>query len=486
MYSLLGNFQSLAGEAAILSLTKSDTSFVDDQWIYPDDAYAVNLDSAIHSLFSELDNFDSLPSSLGYTLPVDSVPPLIKEEIMQRLSVIDSLTPIALEYNKYSARMIQFYLLRRREMLSRSLGLSYLYFPLFEAELSKEGLPVELKHLAIVESALLNVIKSRAGAVGLWQFMYNTGIYLGMDIDSYIDERRDPRVSTKYAVKYLKYLHGLYDDWYMALAAYNAGPGNVNKAIRRSGGKRTFWEIYKYLPRETRSYVPAFIAVNYAMSYAKEYNIRAATPKYKSFEIDTVHITKAVSFDQISEVLCINLDELRFLNPQYKLDFIPVNAALSRFYPLVLPYRLIGEFVTNETVIYSYRCGEFADSLSEDSMFIEKKIIHVVRSGENMGSIANKHDVSVHNIKLWNNLKSSVIHPKQELILKLKGKERVAKVGDSSEKFLYYVIKKGDSLSEIADNHEGVSIRSITQLNGLSRKTTLYPGAKLKIKEFRK
>ncbi|MFT6717432.1 MAG: membrane-bound lytic murein transglycosylase D [Saprospiraceae bacterium] len=457
-----------------------------DDWIYPDDPYVSALDSSVQNLFSKQGGFVENLDTIDYSYPLDFIPDVLDKEVRYRMAVLDSITPLTMEYNKYSLRMVKFYLTRRREMLSRVLGLSALYFPIFEAELAKEEMPIELKHLAVVESALLNVVRSKAGAVGLWQFMYNTGVYLGMNIDSYIDERRDPRVSTKYAVKYLKYLHGLYDDWYMALAAYNAGPGNVNKAIRRSGGKRTFWEIYKFLPRETRSYVPAFIAVNYIMSYAKEYNIRPMQPKYRYHEVDTVHVSQAVSFDQISEVLCLPLDELRFLNPQYKLDFIPVNKNFHRSYSLVLPYHLIGEFVINEKVIYTYKPFQLTDDKSSTSALLEKEVTHIVRAGQNIGSIANMHNVSVRDIKLWNKLRGNVIHPKQKLIIKVKGGKPIVKAKSSSQKYLYHVVKKGDSLSEIAAQYKGVSVRSLTRLNGLSKEVTLYPGTNLKLKRMSK
>jgi len=460
-------------------VSESEIQIINEDWIYPDDPYVSGLDSSFLDYVSLKGGVSEAFDSSTYSLPLDSIPPLDEDQIKFRLSVLDSLTPLSLEYNKYSARMINFYLSKRRQMLARVLGMSTLYFPLFEQELAKEQMPLELKYLAVVESALLNRIKSRAGAVGLWQFMYNTGVYLGMEIDSYIDERRDPVVSTKYAVIYLKYLHGLYDDWYMALAAYNAGPGNVNKAIRRSGGKRTFWEIYNYLPRETRSYVPAFIAVNYAMEYAKENNIRPINPNYHYHEIDTVQINKATSFDQISEVLCISVDELKFLNPQYKLEFIPVNKKLSKSYWLVLPYSLIGEFVINEKVIYSYNLSINIDSTRVKSS--EEEIVHIVRSGQNIGRIANKHNVTVRDIKKWNNLRSNVIQPKQKLIIKINSSEK--RGGKKSKEITYYVVKKGDTLSEIAERHTGVSVRSLTLLNNLSRRVVLRTGTKLILKK---
>ena len=465
----------------------SDSVSFQNQLIYPDDPYASAVDSIYHNFFEERITFSKSLDTSGYSLPVDSIPLFSEQEVAQRMALLDSTTPLAMEYNKYTARMITFYLTKRREMLARVLGMSSLYFPLFEQELAKAQLPMELKYLAVVESALLNVVRSRAGAVGLWQFMYNTGIYLGMHIDSYIDERQDPMMSTKYAVKYLQYLHGLYDDWYMALAAYNAGPGNVNKAIRRSGGKRTFWEIYRFLPRETRSYVPAFIAVNYAMNYTQEHNIRPVSVKYHYHDVDTVHVNKAVSFAQISEVLCIPIKELQFLNPQYKLAFIPVNKQLRRDYPLVLPYDLVGDFVVNEQAIYHYNDDwKGLQELGQDTITTEREKTHVVRSGDNLGSIANTYGVSVKSIKSWNKIKGNLIYPKQKLSIRMKGKAIIPKSSDPSQKYVYYTVKKGDSLSEIASRYKGVSMRTISRLNGLTKKVTLYPGTKLKVKKIKR
>lgn len=453
--------------------------------IYPDDPYILSLDSLYHTQFLDdsLVFFSDFNPELAEMMLPDSVPDLDPKKVEAILNSLDSLTPIELTYNKQTQKMIEFYILRRREMLGRVVGLSELYFPLFEQEFEKEGLPMELKHLAVVESALMNVIRSRAGAVGLWQFMYNTGRYLGIEINSYVDERRDPVVATKSAVKYLKYLYGLYGDWHLALAAYNAGPGNVNKAIRRSGGKRNFWELYRYLPRETRSYVPAFIAVNYALADHRYNGIVPRPARYRYGEIDSVHVKKAVSFDQIAEVLCLDLEEIRFLNPQYKLDFIPRSKDDRSLYVLNLPYRAIGEFLTNEEAIYSYEFWQ--DTVQTDSAIVELDEIHKVRSGESLGRIAERYGVSVRSLKRWNNLKKNTIHPGQKLVIRKKGVKTASNPAMVQGEIEYYRVRKGETLSEIAEKF-GVSTNSIARLNGIKRKDRLYPGTKLKIRKVKK
>lgn len=459
-------------------------------WIYPDDPFVMDLDERHRNFFERSNTFIDADLESKYFLPEDSVPEWDIADVKKRLQLLDSVTPLPLLYNKPTEQILNFYLEKRRGMLSRVLGLSELYYPLFEEELLKNNMPVELKHLAVVESALVNVIKSRVGATGLWQFMYNTGKYLGMQIDSYVDERCDPIASTKMAIKYLKYLHGLYDDWYMALAAYNAGPGNVNKAIRRSGGKKSFWEIYDYLPRETRSYVPAFVAVNYLMNYPVEHNIRPIPAKYTFLEIDTVQVNSAVGFDQISDVLCISVEELQFLNPQYKQDYIPTNTLSGKKYALSLPYHLIGEFVVNETSIYNYDVNWYIDSSMMDTIVIDSIFTHVIQSGESLGSIANKYSISLFDLKTDNNIQSNTIHPGQKLKVRIKKiivndlKRNEDKKDIEEEEYEYYTIKRGDSLSEIADAFKGVTLKSLMKLNNIDEgEEMLLPGKVIKLRK---
>ena len=233
-------------------------------------------------------------------------------------------TVIEMPYNSVVRRYIDMYVQRRRALVENLLGLSTYYMPIFEEALEREGLPLELKYLPIIESALRPDATSRAGAAGLWQFMVKTGKSMGLEVNSLVDERRDPIKSSAMAARYLKDLYGIYHDWALAIASYNCGPGNVSKAIRRSGGKTDYWEIYPYLPRETRGYVPAFIAVNYVMNYYNDHNICPVLTR-RPLLTDTVQVTRRVHLKQISDVLQIPIEEIRSLNPQYRRDIIPGN-----------------------------------------------------------------------------------------------------------------------------------------------------------------
>lgn len=470
-----------------LEIDSADVAIVQEFYFAPDNHFVVMLDSLYRlevfcnsNLNAGFDPFNK------YQFSEDSIPVWPDSIIEQRLQRLNAQTPMELEYNDIVAAFINLYANKRRKMMPRVLGLSSLYYPIFEEELDKANLPLELKHLAVVESALTNNIRSHAGAVGLWQFMYRTARYMGMDIDSYIDERRDPVKSTQTAVKYLTYLHNLYDDWFLALAAYNAGPGNVNKAIRRSGGKRTYWEVRPYLPRETRGYVPAFIAANYIMNYAEEHNLYAIAPKYTFEELDTIRVKKPVNFYQISEVLCIAIEDLNFLNPQYKRDFIPVSDFTEKQYDLVLPYYLAGDYVNNEEYISEYKSPE---EIEEEQEKVEqaKEITHRVRSGESLGLIANRYKVSVHDLKQWNNLRGSTIHPGQVLRLYSSVDHRsVQNLEQTTKKdgYLFYTIRNGDTLWDIAKKYDGVSVKSLMSLNNLSNNSVLSPGDKIKIKKL--
>jgi len=299
-----------------------------------------------------LDNDEPKPWLEYYNFASDSVPSYLDTTYSQRIEKMNTRSPFSFRYNKDVRRMIYFYGERRPRMISRALATKDLYFPLFEEMLDKYQLPQELKYLAIVESALNPKAKSRAGAMGLWQFMPGTGRMYGLHSNSRIDDRMNPYKATEAACQHFVDLYQIYQDWNLVLAAYNAGPGNVNKAIRRSGGATDFWTIQQYLPRETRAYVPAFIAVNYFMNYPEAHNIEAKKGKHLNyFETDTLYIRNEVSFAQLSDWLDLDMATIQQLNPQYRRDYIPAATAKSRL--LTLPIDKIGAFILNENLILS-------------------------------------------------------------------------------------------------------------------------------------
>lgn len=326
-------------------------------------------------------------------------------------------TEMELVYNPVVRSYIDMYTGRMRGSVEYFLGKSDYYFPIFEQALDKYGLPLELKYLPIIESALNPTIASRMGATGLWQFMIGTGKMYDLEVNTLVDERRDPIKSTEAAARYLRDLHNIYGDWNLVIAAYNCGPGNVNKAIKRSGGQRDYWAIYPYLPKETRGYVPAFIAAAYVMNYYSEHNICPFEYKY-THSTDTILVDKQLHLQQVAEVLNVPLDELRTLNPQYKKDIVPGE---FKSYVLNLPSMNAVEFELQRDSIFSYKATEF---LAHRKVVIPSGYTasvgtnatrYKVRRGDNLASIANKHGVSSAQIKRWNGLKSNRLRAGQIL-----------------------------------------------------------------------
>lgn len=347
----------------------------------------------------------------------DEVPSWPEETMRHRLAVLDAATPFDLAYNRVVQSYIDLYVVRKREMSSRMLGLAELYFPVFEAALDRHGIPLEMKYLAVVESALNPAARSRAGAVGLWQFMLPTGKMFGLYADSYIDERHDVYKSTDAACRYLKHLYSLYDNWEMAMAAYNCGPGNVNKAIRRSGGHKNYWKIYDHLPRETRGYVPAFIAVNYLFAHHVENNIYPIAPTYCLYEMDTVRVCYPLDLDDLARMTGMEPQDIRDMNPTFKRGMVPdVDQPVS----IYLPKEAAGIFVSNEHELrYSFmrsEAKEEAKSVADPAPVVTKRT-HTVRSGESLGVIARRYGVSVSDLKRWNGLRSDMIRTGQKLVV---------------------------------------------------------------------
>jgi len=335
-----------------------------------------------------------------------------------RITDMSMQSPFEYVYNTEVKNFIDLYAYRKRGLTERILGLSQIYFPLFEEQLDKYQMPLELKYLAVIESALNPIANSKAGAKGLWQFMYGTGKVYGLKISSYVDDRFDPIKSTIAACEHLTDLYNIYGNWSLALAAYNSGAGNVNKAIRRSGGAKNFWIIQKYLPKETRSYVPAFIAASYVLTYASEHHISPVDPGILFYEIDTVIVRNPITFDQLSEMLNIPLVEIQFLNPAYKKGIIP--ATCDNPYVLRLRKQKIAGFINNENAIYCYktRKGMERDSLQSLVYYNTRETTeYVVKKGETISSIAKKFHMSVGDIKALNNLQKSYVKPKQRLFV---------------------------------------------------------------------
>ncbi len=409
------------------------------------------------------------------------------EVLKQRLEELNARTPFNVEYNTSLESVIKGYLKNRRTTLARLMALSDYYFPMFEEALDKHGLPLEMKYLAIVESALEPRATSRVGAQGLWQFMFSTGKMFGLDVNSYVDERSDPIMATEAACQYLKSLEKSLGDWDLALAAYNSGPGNVAKALRRANGQTNYWNIRQYLPRETAGYVPAFLATMYIFEFAEEHGFKSNGPQFPYIATDTIKVQKMITLQQVAEVTNLDIDEVRFLNPSYKKDVIPFIK--DENYVLRLPIDAVGKFVNNEQAIYAYVEKELEErekplpELFEE----ENKIRYRVRSGDFLGKIAEKYGVSVSSIKRWNGLKNNRLRIGQRLTIHSRSPIKsttssTASNTASTTNERTYTVKNGDSLWSISQKFPGVSVDNLKKWNDIGG-TNLKPGMKLKIQK---
>lgn len=344
------------------------------------------------------------------------------EVLKERLQKLNEKTPFNVEYNPVLEQVIKSFLKNRRSSLERLMSLSDYYFPMFEQEMSNQKIPLEIKYLAIIESALNPKARSRVGATGLWQFMYATGKSYGLEVNNYVDERSDPIRATKAAAKYLNELYKIFGDWDLALAAYNSGPGNVTKAIRRSDGKTNYWNLRPYLPKETAGYVPAFLATLYIFEYAKEHGFKPQKRANHLFETDTIRVKQAISFKDIADITGMDVQDIQFFNPSYQLDVVPYVE--GRNYAVRLPISEIGKFVANEDAIYAYLNEEKAkhekplpevmkgDQYASKS---HKKTLYTVKRGDTLGKIATRNGVTVSNIKRWNRIKGNNLRVGQRL-----------------------------------------------------------------------
>lgn len=417
-------------------------------------------------------------------------PELSKDTLIARLEALNKKTPFHIEYNPILESVIKGFLKNRKRSFQRLMALSNYYFPHFEKELDAHDMPLELKYLAIVESALNPRAKSRVGATGLWQFMYGTGKEHGLNVSSYVDERSDLDKSTKAACEYLTRVYKIFGDWDLALASYNSGPGNVSKAIRRSGGHQNYWNIRPFLPRETAGYVPLFQATMYMFEYAEAHNLVGNTPKHQYFEVDTIRVRKKIALEHVSDLLNIAMEDLRFMNPSYKLDIIPADKTEN--YLLRLPKTHIGKFIAYETEIYAYASLEFnkREKPLPELVKASSRIRYRVKSGDFLGKIARKYGVKVSQIKRWNGLKTSNLKIGQRLVIFPRHPHRVVntKLPPKTKKTVKtkfstagrYTVKPGDTLYDIAKHYTGISATNIKEHNNL-KSSSLKPGMVLQI-----
>jgi|SRR5688572_851816 len=528
LFLLFSGFGVFSSQAQTASNT-TETS------LQPNDPIVEMLDSLV--TLNHVIRYNNLSTYAQGVTSNQNVPYYSDDIYRQRMATIYS--PIPLEFNEEVKQYIELYGYRKRELTSRVMGLSNLYFPLFEEILDQEGLPLEFKYLAVVESALNPVAVSRVGATGLWQFMYNTGKLYKLKINSYYDERRDPVKSTYAACQYFKDMYKIYGDWLLVIASYNCGPGNVNKAIKRAGGKKNFWEIARYLPAETRGYVPAFIAVTYLMNHTSEHQIFPVMPAYNYFEVDTVAIDRGVTLRKISDAIDLPYEVVSYLNPLYKKGVIPdteepnflrlpsvklasyLAAESTIFDPVVTPEPVAsGEQVTADVIFAS--TGDKANTGAFTYQNKKVKKIYTVRSGDNLSVISKKLDCTVSELKSWNRLRSNMLMKGQRLsyfaIVKVKvpvekkststtkneetrptdtaqvkqeevtastntgtEKENVT-AAKEKQKVIYHMVQKGDTLWNIAQRYEGVTVEQIMKINSITNSNKLKPGTKIKVK----
>lgn len=475
--------------APIIS-SENELLIADDSSI-KDDAEATLIDSLwLQELYSS-PLYDTIQYAIDDTKLVDvHLEELPTELLKERLRVLDNETPFNVEYNKSLENLIISYLKRRKNAYGTLMSRAQFYFPMFEEQLDKYDIPLEIKYLAIVESALKPRAKSRVGATGLWQFMYQTGKQFDLNVSSYVDERQDPLKATEAACKYLAALYRTFGDWDLALAAYNSGPGNVNKAIRRAGGKRNYWNIRQFLPRETAGYLPAFYATLYIMEYADEHGIVAKKATINKFETDTIHIKKQLTFEQIHKFLDVDIKMLQFLNPQYKLDIIPYKK--SKNYYVRLPLYNVGQYISNEKELYAFATAEEEKREKQLPKYVEMndRTRYKVRNGDYLGKIANKFGVSVSSLKRWNGLRSNRLKIGQRLTIyprKSTSSTTTKKTTKQTKKplptgdYTTYTVKSGDSLWTISKKFSNVSVQNLKDWNDIWSVKSLKPGMKLKI-----
>lgn len=404
--------------------------------------------------------------------------------LKEQLSILNKKTPFKVHHNATLERFIRVYLKDRREYLNRLIGKSAYYFPIIEQYLDRFDLPLELKYLAVVESALNPVAVSASGAKGLWQFMYGTGNEYGLHIDSFVDERFDLIKSTRAACSYLESLYETFGDWDLALAAYNSGPGNVKKAIKRAGGTKNYWELRHFLPRETSSYVPAFYATMYLFTYADFHSLKPESKETEYRQTDTIQIKGALNFDLIQKFTGVPMATLRSYNPAYKKDIIPYIPGQKMY--LTLPLNYLQQFLEAEKNMYLANSGLYIDPKPREAIAITRMNSYIVQPGDNLNSIAIKHHISLERLKTWNGLESNFLISGQRLVVtdKIQHVElnAINKSTIKNDKYQIYKVGFGDTLFKISRKFGNIPISELRTLNGLENINYLKPGTELKIR----
>ena len=472
-----------------LAFNQSDTLKNDSVDVFESIDFLAIVENALTEYYREVktDNrTDSIIKSLGYL--EEDVPEFSDSVYCERIALMNELNPFHLDCNEAVLSTIHYFAKKRRMFTSITLGRAGLYFDMYEEKLAKHDMPLELKYLSVIESGLRPQVKSRAGALGLWQFMYRTGKMYGLNQNSYIDERMDPEKATEAACVYLKKLHSMYDDWNMALAAYNAGPGNVNKAIRRSGGKMTYWEIRPYLPRETRGYVPNFIAMSYMMTYHAEHNIHPTAPVFYDFELDTVCLKEGVHMETIDSLFGWSIEDIKLVNPIYTTSYIPKTNPPQC---ISMPIPLVKEWISLEDSLYILDSIYFSLPSDEELNTIKtskpsgQSKVHTVRSGESLSVIAGKYGTTVSKLMDWNNLHSTRLRVGQKLnVYGAKQTEKTPEKEAAPQPIpddKAHVIQSGESLWAVSKKY-GTTVDELRKLNPGVNESDLKVGQKIRVK----